>query len=60
MGHQLRQGDVVTIAIHNPDHAQAVQVLRTLGWHAVGTEFRRTMNTCDREEVVAGSTLGCS
>ena len=38
MGHQLRQGDVAAIAIHKPDHAEAVQVLRRFGWHPVGTE----------------------
>ena len=38
MGYQLREGDVAAIAIHKPDHAEATQVLRTFGWHAIGTE----------------------
>ena len=36
MGYQFREGDVAAGAIHKPDHAEATQVLRTFGWHALG------------------------
>lgn len=40
MGYRLRTADVAAIAIHAPDHAEAVEVLERLGWH----------RTADQEE----------
>ena len=33
MGYQFRAGDVATVAIHAPDHDEAVETLERLGWH---------------------------
>ena len=35
MGYELRAGDVAAVAIHTPDHAEAIATLERLGWHQV-------------------------
>ena len=38
MGYRPRTADVAAIAIHAPDHAEAVEVLERLGWHRTADE----------------------
>ena len=35
MGYELRAGDVAAVAIHAPDHTEAVETLERLGWRQV-------------------------
>ena len=35
MGYELRAGDVAAVAIHAPDHTEAVETLEQLGWRQV-------------------------
>ena len=35
MGYEIRPGDVAAVAIHAPDHAEAVEELERLGWRRI-------------------------